>query len=51
MIQRLLLIAGLLIGLTAGVEAQTQRQSIFDYAPKAAVTKDFNNLLDEIGIK
>lgn len=32
-------------------EAQTQRQSIFDYAPKAAVTKDFNNLLDEIGIK
>ena len=31
-------------------EAQTQRMSIFDYAPKAAVTKDFNKLIDEIGI-
>lgn len=31
-------------------EAQTQRQSIFDYAPRANVTKDYKQLIKEIGL-
>lgn len=31
-------------------EAQTYRMSIFDYAPRAKVTADYGQLLDEIGI-